>query len=329
MALNNEDKEIIKEIAKDNTINALVEHFGGKYKREEIKSFIHYNNLDFIRKECGKKRIYNVNDNFFNLPLNRYNATILGFWWADGYITKDRNNYIISFDQHYKDSYYLEKILKLMDSNYPLYIRGENKKIKISSKKLYDKLIELGGTPNKSLIAIFPNWAKDLNIFPYFLRGLFDGDGSISKGKNSNYYIVNITGTFELLNEIKISLEEKFDINKVRIGKDNRSKNTWQLVIGNAEDVSKFGNIIYGNLDLKNDLYLIRKYEKFLDHIRVMKERNYYENKSKRLTIEDGNKIRELRQNGMKVKDIAELYGIDSSYCSKICNNKKLKNKNI
>jgi hypothetical protein len=69
-----------------------------------------------------------------------------------------------------------------VDNNIEEYqSRKENHKLRftlqIGSKRLYDTLINLGFTPNKSLTLQFP---KVPHLYlPHFVRGHFDGDGSI------------------------------------------------------------------------------------------------------------------------------------------------------
>jgi intein/homing endonuclease len=56
---------------------------------------------------------------------------------------------------------------------------------RINNKSLYNKLLEIGLTPNKSLTLQWPKIPKE--YYRDFVRGFFDGDGSISFNKASDY----------------------------------------------------------------------------------------------------------------------------------------------
>jgi len=73
----------------------------------------------------------------------------------------------------------------------------EYSKLLITDYKMRDDLIKHGVVLNKTNIITAPNLQK--NLIKHFIRGYFDGDGSIYKnGKISNYNIC-ICGTDELL----------------------------------------------------------------------------------------------------------------------------------
>ena len=66
------------------------------------------------------------------------------------------------------------------------------------SQKTVDDLKKLGCVENKSLILTFPSKEQVPEEFIYhFIRGYFDGDGSICKKEKSNCtnYSINIVGT--------------------------------------------------------------------------------------------------------------------------------------
>ncbi len=133
-------------------------------------------------------KIYNINENFFDIIDTQEKSYILGFLYADGtnIDTNDGQN-SISFTQLEQDIDILEKINMAMDSTYPIhsYIQKSNDKIKCKlsfySQKISDCLTELGAPPRKSLILEFPNkeMFKSEDLIRHFIRGYFDGDGCI------------------------------------------------------------------------------------------------------------------------------------------------------
>ena len=120
-------------------------------------------------------RKYHINENFFS-EWNPVMAYVLGFWFADGYMRKEKS-YRILFSG--KDKDILLKIRKAFYSDHPirLEVRSNCYFISFCSKKLYENLIKLGGLRCKSKIAAFPKVPE--KFLPDFIRGYFDGDGSV------------------------------------------------------------------------------------------------------------------------------------------------------
>ena len=108
-----------------------------------------------------EKRTHKVNDNFFK-KWSHNMAYILGFWFADGHIM---GKSIFSISQDTKDRYILEKISRIMRSNYPIYDGINNygsrySKMSIRSEKIVKDIIKLGGKERKSLDVKFPKIPK-------------------------------------------------------------------------------------------------------------------------------------------------------------------------
>jgi len=125
------------------------------------------------------------NEDFFKTWSPKM-AYVLGFFAADGNMMKSkRGNHYISFYSCDRDI--IESIKVLMDCEHKIYskpLRYKHHKpcyqIQIGSKEIFNDLVKLGFTPNKSLTIKFPNipeaYLRD------FIRGYFDGDGHASTG---------------------------------------------------------------------------------------------------------------------------------------------------
>lgn len=128
-----------------------------------------------IYREFHHSRKYSVDENFFD-SWSATMAYVLGFWFADGYMRKERSYRIVIVSN---DREILEDILTVMGSTHPIKkaIKDRTWSITIHSKRLYEKLTQLGGLRRKSRIMIFPlvprKYMRD------FIRGYFDGDGSV------------------------------------------------------------------------------------------------------------------------------------------------------
>lgn len=143
-------------------------------------------------KKFNKK--YIVNEDFFK-TWSCEMSYVLGLWWADGCLYGKYNN-MFNISLHKNDHKLLESILCVMDSTHRIFYQENMAKITIGSKKLCEDLIKLGGCKRKSLTAAFPN--VPTTYLPDFIRGLWDGDGTIYFNSKSKDYISSIMSGNEI-----------------------------------------------------------------------------------------------------------------------------------
>ncbi len=131
--------------------------------------------FDFERESDGKMIRFGdwkINKLFFKIWTPRM-AYVLGFICADGCLY----NYCLSISQ--KSPEILEKIKILMSCDKPLTKTKKGMYIfAFYDKEMYEDLLKLGLTPRKSLTLKFPNVPAE--CVRHFIRGCWDGDGSIS-----------------------------------------------------------------------------------------------------------------------------------------------------
>ena len=201
----------------------------------------------------GKKK---VNSNFFDEINTEEKAYWLGFMYADGYVSKNTDAIELALCEN--DYAHVLKFKKSLNANHTIsekYATLNGKvfkayRLSIRDKQLKESLQKHGCVPNKSLILTFPKIEKDL--IRHFIRGYFDGDGSISINhfsvsivSGSRYFLQNISKILLELN-IKSSYREKAERNlfEIRFFGDN---------------ARNFLRYIYDN----SNFYLDRKYEKY------------------------------------------------------------------
>jgi DNA-binding transcriptional regulator WhiA len=131
-----------------------------------------------------------LNESFFD-QLNERSLWVLGWMFSDGTTFPPSTFRIVV---HRDDEDVLYKIEKLIECSRNYVKRSSKKKcshITFSSKKMHDKLVSLGCVRNKSLIVKWPDYLNTQEIW-WFLRGVFEGDGSIPHIKKANYYSASI-----------------------------------------------------------------------------------------------------------------------------------------
>lgn len=212
---------------------------------------------------------YNIDENFFKKIDTEQKAYVLGFLYADGCISENKNSFSIGLKK--QDEKILLEILKVMQSNQILYYhksRYSNKNkytekacLNICNKILHTDLINLGLTPRKSLTLVFPSTdILPINLQRHFMRGYFDGDGSIYITQQS--FRVNLISTKEFCDTYLNILPT----NNVNIRKENRTiENVWYFVIAKLNDIESIYKFFYENATI----FLDRKKNKFDEFIKT------------------------------------------------------------
>lgn len=259
-----------KELINNNlhlTINQMVDFFNKKYTKKEIKNFLSNNNISCqkenketraTRKQIAQRIQTPINHNYFKTWTHNM-AYVLGIWYADGCIfTNKGRGYYFSIKLNKKDKYLLQLILDDLNSLHNIYENNDGSvHITISSKTIYQDLIALGGKENKSLSIILPN-VPDEYMYD-FIRGYFDGDGSLHCSKNGK--TASFVSTYDFCMTAKKVIEKELNIHcSVYQYYDNGITSTLQ--ISGGKQVPKFLSWIYDNCDLK----LERKYLKYLEY---------------------------------------------------------------
>ena len=209
------------------------------------------------RKSRKNNQIYSINENYFN-EYSHNMFYVLGFISADGCVTSTNGkNKCVSIHIKKEDKKILEKIKNDMKSNHKIYEYEKSVKLCIVNNQLYNSLQNFGITERKSLTFHFPNIPTEFQSD--FIRGYFDGDGTVSK----NHYSVKILGTkqflemlAEILSKQNIKIHSIYEANP---NKQNSSHLTFALLITRKNECEKFAKYIYKN----NGIYLERKYDRF------------------------------------------------------------------
>ena len=190
-----------------------------------------------IKTDYSSNNLKTYDESFFEKIDTEAKAYWLGFIYADGCVVRNHSKdkegrqlkkYSLSIELAEKDKEHLIKFAKAICLNFEesmLYSRerkicydhlDEERSYKMNtfrvcSKKIVEDLIKLGCVQNKSLILKFPSEEQvPKKLWMHFIRGYFDGDGSIyNDGKNNLRF--GIVGTEDFLNEIEKFFVEVFD----------------------------------------------------------------------------------------------------------------------
>jgi len=203
-------------------------------------------------------------------------AYVLGFFTADGNMIKNkRGAHFIEFQITDKDL--LKKIRELLDSNHKISVRKIDARSKtlyrlqIGSKKIFNDLLKLGLTPNKSKTIKLPVVPEKYSS--HFLRGYFDGDGNVTvctykrKTRNNKSTTILQSGFTSGSKNFLASLKNKLSkAGVVKGGTLYYSSNGWRLYFS-MNDSKELYNYLYTGLNKTDKLFLKRKkiiFEKYL-----------------------------------------------------------------
>lgn len=203
-------------------------------------------NKDFFKKESGDM------------------AWLLGFLAADGNISNRGNK--IRIELSIVDKEILEKIKERVEIDNPIYEREDKRGFKFatlewSCKEHKEDLARYGIVPNKTHILCPPAQLSN-EFYIDYIRGYFDGDGTINlnKGKNGNSLRWGICGASKpMLQWVLEVLNKNYNIPLVNLHRDFSNEKEFYSFIYSTNSTKKIYSILYTS----NSLFLKRKKDKF------------------------------------------------------------------
>lgn len=216
-------------------------------------------------------RKYELNEDYFETIDTREKAYILGLFHSDGTIN-DKSKGSLQIRLKITDINLLEQVNNVFYKDRKLFDNKDNnvnhKKSKIliiSSNKMGKDLIKIGITPRKSFNKHFIKLEDNLQFD--FIRGYFDGNGSFCASKRNN----TETG------EVKIISSNNFCLGLIDYLKEHDIYSYWdndkrsdnrisQFRIRRKKDMIAFFQKMYYDID--GQLYLERKYNKYLQYLK-------------------------------------------------------------
>ena len=209
-----------------------------------------------------------VNHNYFDKIDCENKAYLLGLIMSDGCVNKRKNinkSNRLMFKLHKDDKYLVEFMAKEIAPFSNLSKDKNSFRLEINSNRLVKALNVLGVDFNKILNGEnLPDLPEEM--YPHFIRGFFDGDGSYSDRKNKTKPNVNICSIHKEFLE-KILLKIKID-GKIYCEK-RETKDMYRLVFTSHKTRIEFFNYIYSNCSI----YMKRKYEPYFKYVNTVLNR--------------------------------------------------------
>lgn len=220
-----------------------------------------------------RKNRYTLDEKFFRNIDSEDKAYILGLIYADGYVGNEHfNNIVIALN----DRNLLEVVASKLKFTGTIRVskKGgfENSKegnvLNFSSEIMANDLRRLGLFPNKSLVLKeLPQISKEL--YRHFVRGYFDGDGTIVISKKTSYHQVagarkkyeypnvrfGLLGVKEFLENIaQISSLDYYSL------RNTKCEQIKELSVSSKKELKHLYDFLYED----STIFLKRKYDKWL-----------------------------------------------------------------
>lgn len=243
-----------------------------------VDSIYKYMQLHEIPYEPYYSGIYDCNHNIFGEDTER-SFYLAGFIAADGSVQYTKHSGLLKIALSKKDQSHLEKIKILLESNHPIMnflvkpsklvkTSNEDAELSIASKIISKDLQRFNIVPNKTLIYTFPQWLIGHPLVNHFMRGYFDGDGSIyhcraGKGQTVKQKSFSIIGNEQFIQDYRNILVKNCDINKTKINARlniNTNNTIYAAIYSGNNNIQKIYDFLYKDatiyLDRKRDIFI-------------------------------------------------------------------------
>lgn len=277
MAINikklNPDKiqQIVNDYQNGKSMRQIEREYG--VTRQSVAIFLEKEKIKTTKGNHFRK--YTHDYNFFKDIDTEEKAYWLGFMFADGYIVNKSQTYgedAFGITLHANDIKTLQDFKKSIKATNPIIDvsrDGRNlRRILLTSQQTVNDLISHGCVKQKSL-TLKPPINIPENLIHHFIRGFFDGDGSIFWNKSAfekhdtwitPSYSISITSTKEMIEWI-------IEITGTGIlKKEKRGEKTWYLTQSGNKKVKAFCDFIYKDATI----YMDRKYELYKNLVKVL-----------------------------------------------------------
>ena len=246
------EEEVITRYQQGESCQNIADSFNVTF--HTISNILEKNNI----ARNNKYKNLNLDENYFEKIDRTDKAYFLGFMLTDGNVSLNEN--IIRLSLSSKDEEILNIFKEKTGNENKICIREDEKHseriFQLRNKKWKDDLSKYGVVPQKTNISEMPMIQE--NMMPHLIRGMIDGDGWISATSHQ----LGFCGNEKTVTQLKDYLVETLNVYNVKV--IHSRENLWQVAWASIKDIVKIGNYIYQD---KNDCYLKRKYDNFLQII--------------------------------------------------------------
>jgi len=220
-------------------------------------------------------RKYPLDEHFFDTIDTEEKAYFLGFVFADGFVSLKQHNFLFGIEIHEKDIEVLKNLKRALKSKSPISTNKDrcSIRLRVYSKTLVKQLIKKGCVENKSLVLKFPHYSViPKKLLNHFMRGYFDGDGSIRSHQEKKYpnrrpqITVSICSSEKFCKRYQNILCSMTTLNKTKL---YRRSNIMEVIYCGIHNIEKIYDFLYKDANI----FLKRKKQRFEKYIQFHKSR--------------------------------------------------------
>ena len=283
-----------------------------------------------LRNVSTALRFTKFNEHKFDKIDTPGKAYWLGFCYADAYNNIGSTTFVISLkEEDYDHVVKLADFVEIETSKVQRSITKLNGKefpiatLKLYSKHLCLKMEELGCPQAKSFKIKYPKWLPE-KFNSHFIRGMFDGDGSLSRREPNNEWKFSLVSTDSGCESIQKIILQATNKNITYKNISKTGNNTCELATSGNEKIHHIMTWLYQDSD--DSIKLTRKYNKFLE-LTTQQNNRTFSKAEYRLSDETKTQILEELEKGRKITEVAELLKLHPRTISKLI--KKLQRQTI
>lgn len=243
-----------------------------KISRQGISYQLNKRGID-IRPYKPHRKDTSLNEDYFEVLDTPEKMYLVGFLMADGSIATTA--------KHQKRPNRVHINISLVDKELLEFIKKETNtsqkiveyipkgtysinpmcRLSINSQKMCADLAKYGVVPNKTGKEYICDEIANSELLPHFIRGFFDGDGSIYNPKTAKWSHFSFCSNCNILEQLVNLLKNKYNFtSKLSVIKDKRHNNIYTVTITSEHDVCLFYKLIYS----ENNFCLNRKLNKII-----------------------------------------------------------------
>lgn len=214
--------QIVEEYRSGASVNSLCEKYGFKRKESilnKVKKYYPETYKEILEEAKNNRKGYNYK---LETISNEFDAYFIGLMLTDGYISNEQ----VGIDLVDEDC--IAFLSSIIGKKYSTYKPDKNKgkknrhRLILNDKILIKNLKRFGITPKKTLNLQPPLLKKEEEKFlPYIIRGIIDGDGSITRTNYGAPEVKVSSMSKDFINWLIYVLENKLFLQDIRVEQNN------------------------------------------------------------------------------------------------------------
>ena len=240
---NEQEKQLVNDYLDGISVKVLMEKYGFKTKKsitDKVKKYYPDNYKEKIQEAKINRKGY-----YYTLEKIQceFDAYYLGLLLTDGYISRGTDVGLDLVDQDC-----IEFLSRVIGKEYKTYSENNNHKQKhrliLSDINLVNNLKRFGVVERKTLALQGPQLLPEEKPFlPYIIRGIIDGDGTVSPTSYGGAQFHIVTMSEDFANWLKTTLEQELFM--VDIKKSQSQNGLWTIETANQYNILKLIALVY------------------------------------------------------------------------------------